>query len=210
VKKKMSQQIWIPGAASVAIRCKDGVVIGNDTRSTWGYSINAKNVAKVFPLTKDKRIAMSCYGLIGDFQALSRIMQAQANIYELREGYKISVKAMSKMVANYLYQRKMAPLLTNIVIAGIDQEGPKVFTCDAIGSLMENDYGVAGSSATFAIGILETEWKPMLVEEGFELIKKVIKNATTRDAMSGNAMDVMVITMDEVQSHRIPFDELGE
>ena len=56
-----------------AIRCKDGVILGNDTRSTWGYAINGKNVTKVFPLTKDKRIAMTCYGLIGDFQALARI-----------------------------------------------------------------------------------------------------------------------------------------
>lgn len=206
----MAQQIWIPGAAAVAIRCKDGIVLGNDTRSTWGYAINGKNVAKVFPLTKDKRIAMSCYGLIGDFQALARIMQAQANIYELKEGYKISVKAMAKMVANYLYQRKMAPLLTNIVIAGIDQDGPKVYTTDAIGSLMEDDYGVAGSSSFYAVGILEAEWKPMSTKKGVELMKKVIRNATKRDVMAGNAMDIMSITMDKVEVKRIPFDEIGE
>ncbi len=206
----MSQQIWIPGAASVAIRCKDGVVLGNDTRSTWGYGVNGKNVAKVFPLTKDKRIAMSCYGLTGDFQALSRIMQAQANIYELKEGYKISVSAMAKMVANYLYQRKMAPLLTNIVIAGIDKEGPKVFTCDAIGSLMEDDYGVAGSSSYYAVGILEAEWKPMTTKKGAELVKKVIQNATKRDILAGNAMDIMTITMDDVKITRIPFEGIGE
>ena len=206
----MAQQIWIPGAASVAIRCKNGVVLGNDTRSTWGYAINGKNVTKIFPLTKDKRIAMTCYGLIGDFQALARIMLAQANIYELKEGYKISVNAMAKMVANYLYQRKMAPLLTNVIIAGIDEDGPKVFTSDPIGSIMEDDYGVAGSSATFAVGILEAEWKLMTVEKGKALIKKVIRNATKRDAMAGNAMDIMAITLKDVEMERIQFDELGE
>ena len=206
----MSQQIWIPGAASVAIRCKNGVILGNDTRSTWGYAINGKNVTKIFSLTKDKRIAMTCYGLIGDFQALARIMLAQANIYELKEGYKISVKAMAKMVANYLYQRKMAPLLTNVVIAGIDEDGPKVFTSDAIGSLMEDDYGVSGSSATYAVGILEAEWKLMTVEKGKALVKKVIRNATKRDAMAGNAMDIMAITLKDVEMERIQFDELGE
>ncbi|MHA1646845.1 MAG: proteasome subunit beta [Promethearchaeota archaeon] len=203
-------QIWVPGACAVAIRCKDGVVLGNDTRSTWGYTVNDKNVTKIFPLTKDKRIAFSCYGLVGDFQALARIMQAQANIYELREGYKISVQAMAKMVANYLYQRKMAPLYANVIVAGIDEKGPRVFTMDAIGSLMEDDYGVAGSSGTFAIGMLEAEWKPMTTKKGVELVKKVISNAIKRDAMAGNAMDVMAITMKGIETKRTSFSDLGE
>ena len=60
----MSQQIWVPGACSVAIRCKDGVVLGNDTRSTWGYTVNNKNVKKIFSLTKDKKIAITGIGIV--------------------------------------------------------------------------------------------------------------------------------------------------
>ncbi len=153
---------------------------------------------------------MTCYGLVGDFQALARIMQAQSNIYELRENTRISVGAMAKMVANYLYQRKMAPLYANVIVAGIDKDGPKVYTMDAIGSLMEDDYGVAGSSGTFAVGILEAEYKPMTTKKGIELMKKTISNAIKRDAMAGNAMDIMSITMDKVETVRIPFEGLGE
>ncbi|WP_457558821.1 proteasome subunit beta [Candidatus Harpocratesius sp.] len=204
-------QIWIPGACAVALRCTDGVILANDTRSTWGYTVNNKNVTKIFPITKDGRVAISCYGLIGDFQALSRIMLAQANIYEIREGHKISVKAMAKTVANYLYQRKMAPLYTNVLVAGIDEHGPAVYTMDAIGSLSEEEYGVAGSSATFAVGILEAEYSPEItVKEGFELIKKVMSNAVKRDAMAGNSMDIMVITQEKVENQRLPLVDLGE
>ncbi|MHA1520086.1 MAG: proteasome subunit beta [Promethearchaeota archaeon] len=204
-------QIWIPGAAAVAIRCKDGVILGNDTRSTWGYTVNSKNTNKIFPITKDGMVAISCYGLIGDFQALSRIMLAQANIYEIREGVKISVQAMAKTVANYLYQRKMAPLYTNILVGGVGEKGPAVFTMDAIGSLSEDDYGVAGSAATYAVGILEAEYNPeMTVKEGVKLMKKVIKNAVKRDALAGNAMDIMTITAKGVKSERIPMKDLGE
>ena len=205
-------QIWIPGACGVAIRCKDGVVLGNDTRSTYGYTVNNKNVAKIFPLTKDGRVAMTCYGLIGDFQALARIMQAQANIYEMREGYKISVQAMGKMVANYLYQRKMAPLYVMIVIAGVEENGDgHVYTLDAGGSLTEDDYGMAGEAMYFASGLLEAEYKPTLtVKKGVEFMKKVIKNAVVRNAMVGSGMDVMSITKDGVVSERFPLDDLGE
>lgn len=204
-------QIWVPGACSVAIRCKDGVVLGNDTRVIYGYTVNHKNVKKIFPLTKDKRIAMSCYGLTGDYQALSRIMQAQANIYELREGVKISVKAMAKMVANYLYQRKMYPLFANVEVAGVDKDGPAVYTMDAIGSLMEDDYGVSGSGAAYAIGIIESEYTPKItMKKGIELVKKSIRNAIKRDAMTGNGIDIMAITMASVEEMRVAIDELGE
>ena len=207
----MCAQIWIPGACSMAIKCSDGVVLGNDTRTSWGYTVSNKNVKKIFPLTADKRIAMSCSGLVGDFQALSRIMQAQTNIYELREGHKIPVVAMAKMVSNFLYQRKMAPLFANVEVAGIDEDGPRVYTMDAIGSLMEDEYGVSGSSATYAIGILEADYKSgMTVKEGVKLVKHTIRNAIKRDAMTGNGIDIMAITMDEVKEERIPIDELGE
>ncbi len=206
-------QIYVPGACSLAMRCKDGVVLANDTRVIWGYTVNNKNVSKIFPLVDDKKIAMTCYGLTGDFQALARIMLAQSNIYNLREGVKISLQAMSKMVANYLYNRKQAPLYANVIIAGVDKEGPRVFTTDALGSLMEDDFGVAGSGATFAVGILEAEYNPdMTVKQGIKLAEKTVRNAIKRDAMTGNGIDIMAITMDKVEEIRISLDseQLGE
>ena len=44
----MSQQIMVPGACGVAIKCKDGVVLGNDRRATWGYTVTNKTTKKVF------------------------------------------------------------------------------------------------------------------------------------------------------------------
>lgn len=204
-------QVWIPGACSVAIKCKDGVVLGNDTRVIWGYTVNNKHVKKIFPLTADKRIAISCSGLVGDFQALARTMQAQANLYELKEGVKISVQAMAKMLANFLYQRKMAPLYANVEIAGVDENGPRVYTLDAIGSLMEDNFGVSGSGAQFAVGILEADYSTKLtVKEGIELVKKVVRNSVKRDAMTGNGIDIYTITKAGAEEQRIPISDFGE
>jgi proteasome beta subunit len=120
------------------------------------------------------------------------------------------VRAMAKMVANFLYQRKMAPLYANVEIAGVDENGPQVFTMDAIGSLMEEDYGVSGSSATFAVGILEAEYNSkMTVADGKALIQKTIRNAVKRDAMTGNNIDLMTITKDDVEEFHIPIEELS-
>lgn len=205
----MSQQIMVPGACGVAIKCKDGVVLGNDNRATWGYTVANKSTKKVFKITD--YIGIAAYGLIGDFQILVKIMRAQANLYLLDAGERISTQSMGKLVSNYLYSRKMFPLYTNLVIAGVDKDGPKLFTLDAIGSLMPDDYGTAGTGMLLSIGILEAEYKKeMSVEEGEKLVEKAIKAAIKRDAMSGNGIDILTITKDGAKEKHIEIKELGE
>ena len=205
----MAQQIMVPGAVGVAIKCKDGVVLGNDKRATWGYTVTNKATKKVFKITK--YIGIAAYGLIGDFQMLTKIMRAQAKLYKLEAGERISTKSLGKLVSNYLYSRKMYPLLTNLVVAGMDKDGPKLYTLDAIGSLMPDDYGTAGTGMLLSIGILEAEYRPdMTVEEGEKLVEKAIRNSIKRDAMSGNGIDLLIITKDGSEEKSIEITELGE
>ncbi len=205
----MSQQITVPGAAGVAIKCKDGVILGNDRRATWGYTVTNKSTKKVFLVSE--KIGFAAYGLIGDYQILARIMRAQANLYALDAGAKINTKSMAKMISNFLYSRKMAPLYTNLVVAGYDEEGPQLYTLDAIGSLIPEDYGTTGTGMLLSIGILEAEYKPDIsIAEGEELVTKAIRNAIKRDAMSGNGIDLIIITKDGAQEKFIEIDELGE
>ena len=58
----MAQEIMVPGACGVAIKCKDGVVLGNDNRATWGYTVANKSTRKVFKITDN--IGLAAYGLI--------------------------------------------------------------------------------------------------------------------------------------------------
>ncbi len=205
----MSQEIMVPGACGVAIKCKDGVVLGNDRRATWGYTVTNKSTKKVFLITEN--IGLAAYGLIGDFQILTKILKAQANLYELDAGEQISTKSMGKLVSNYLYSRKMFPLYTNIIVAGMDKEGPMLYTLDAIGSLMPEDYGTAGTGMLLTIGLLEAEYKPdMTIAAGEKLVEKAIRAAIARDAMSGNGIDILTITKTGGKEKYIEIKELGE
>lgn len=199
----------VPGACGVAIKCKDGVVLGNDRRAIWGYTVTNKSTKKVFKLTE--YIGMAAYGLIGDYQMLTKILHAQANLYKLDTRERISTKSLAKLLSNYLFSRKMAPLYTNLVVAGMDKDGPELFTLDAIGSLIPEDYGTTGTGMLLSMGILEAEYNPDLtVAEGEKLVEKVIKAAMKRDAMSGNGIDILIITEDGSEEKFIEIDELGE
>jgi len=205
----MSQQIMVPGACGVAIKCKDAVVLGNDRRATWGYTVTNKSTQKVFKITE--YIGLAAYGLIGDFQILVKILRAQASLYELETEDRISTKSMAKLVSNYLYSRKMMPLYTNLVLAGVDEDGPKLYTLDALGSLMPDDYGTAGTGMLLSIGILEAEYKKdMTVAAGEKLVEKAIRNAIKRDAMTGNGIDILTITQEGAKEKYIEIKELGE
>lgn len=202
-------EIMVPGAASVAVKCKDGVVLGSDKRATWGYTVTNKSTRKVFKITEN--IGLAAYGLIGDFQILVKILRAQANLYELDAGEPISTESVGKLVSNYLYSRKMYPLFTNLIIAGVDKDGPKLYTLDAIGSLLPDDYGVAGTGMLISVGILEAEYSPeIMVSEGEKLVEKTIRNSIKRDAMSGNGIDLLIITKEGVKEKSIEISELGE
>lgn len=205
----MSQEIIVPGAASVAIKCKDGVVLGSDRRAIWNYTVTNKSTRKVFSVTD--YIGIACYGLIGDFQMITKILKAQAQLYKFEAYERISTKSMAKLLSNYLYSRKMAPFYTNLVIAGMDTDGPKLYTLDAIGSLLPEDYGAAGTGMLLSMGILEAEYKEdMTVEEGEKLVEKVIRNAMKRDAMSGNGIDIIVITAEGATERFLEVKEVGE
>ncbi|MHA1371791.1 MAG: proteasome subunit beta [Promethearchaeota archaeon] len=200
-------EITIPGAVSLGLKCVDGVVLGNERRFIWGYTALVKNVKKIFKLTD--RIALSVAGLISDMQMLAKIMRAQANLYELDHGAPITVKALAKLLSNYLYQRKLMPLYTQVIIAGVDDDGPGLYTLDPIGSFIPDDYAAAGSSTTLAISILESEYKKdITVKEAKALVEKAIINSIKRDATTGEIMDVMTITKDGISEYSKDISEV--
>ena len=205
----MSQQIMVPGATAVGIKCKDGVVLGNDRRATWGYTVTNKTTQKLFKITDN--VGMAAYGLIGDFQFVSRVLKAQAALYVLDANDKISTKSVAKLLSNMLYSRKMAPLYTSLIIAGVDKEGPQVYTLDGLGSVIPEEFGATGTGMLLSMGILEADYKPdMSIEDGVKLVEKAIRNSIKRDAMSGNGIDLLIITKDGAEERRIEIKELGE
>lgn len=196
--KAQQIQIVVPGAASVGVKCKDGVVLANERRAIWQYTIISKSVKKVFRITE--RIGFTIGGLISDMQMLTKYMRANANLYELNNEKPMKVKSLTKLLANFLYQRKMAPLYTQIIVGGFDEAGPQLYTLDPIGSLIPDDFAAVGSSTTLAISILEAEYTPEItVEEAKVLVEKAIVNSIKRDATVGDGIDMLVITAEGSQ-----------
>jgi proteasome beta subunit len=195
---------WIPGATTIGVVCQDGVLLASEKRVAYGYLVVSKGGKKVFKITD--RIGAACAGLVADMQILTREVEAQANLFSMDVSRPISVRATAKLMANILFNRRYAPLITQTIVAGLDEEGPSLYVLDVLGSLIPDKYAVVGSGTEIAIGVLEEGYKEeMMLKDAKELVTRAIKSAISRDVMSGDGIDFLIITKEGIAEESIKF-----
>jgi len=195
---------WIPGATTIGTVFTDGVILASEKRVVYGNLIVSKGGKKVFKITD--QIGAACAGLVGDMQILAREVEAQANLFSMDVGRPISVRSAAKLMANILFNRRYAPLITQTIIGGLDEEGPSLYVLDVLGSLIPDKYAVVGSGTEIAVGVLEEGFKEgMKLKDAKELVTRAIKSAISRDAMSGDGIDFLIITKEGVAEDSIKF-----
>ena len=195
---------WIPGATTIGVVCRDGVILASEKRVSYGYLVVSKGGKKVFRITD--QIGAACAGLVGDMQILTREVEAQANLYSMDVGRPISVRSAAKLMSNILFNRRYAPLITQTIVAGLDEEGPSLYVLDVLGSLIPDKYAVVGSGTEIAMGVLEDGYKEDLkIKEAKDLVTRSIKSAISRDAMSGDGIDFLIVTKEGITEESIKF-----
>ncbi|MHA1136899.1 MAG: proteasome subunit beta [Candidatus Thorarchaeota archaeon] len=181
------------GATVVGIKCTDGVVVATDTLITWGTHVLSEKGVKAFKLTDS--IVLASAGLTSDYQMLVNRLQAQIKLYELNQKKSITVKALSKMIANTLYSTRMSPLYVQTVVVGVDGNGPQLYTLDMGGSLIPDEFTATGTGTGTAYGVLENSLKAdVTVKEAEEIAIKAVKASISRDIQSGGNIHVMSVT----------------
>jgi len=195
--------MYIPGATTIGLVFKEGVILAAEKRVSYGYFIISKGGKKVFKITDT--IGAACAGLVSDMQSLIRDVEAYANLYRLDNNRPITVRATSKVMANLLFNSRFMPLITQTVVGGIDDEGASLYVLDVLGSLIPDKYAAVGTGAEIAVGMLEESYRDgMSLKEAKDLLVRAIKSAISRDAMSGNGIDFLIITKKGIEEETIP------
>jgi proteasome beta subunit len=196
--------LWIPGATTIGLAFKDGVILASEKRVSYGYLVVSKGGKKVFKITD--HIGVACWGLVSDMQILVREIEAYANLYSLETSRSIAVKAAAKLMSNLLFAHRLAPLITQTIVGGIDEEGPSIYVLDVLGSVIPDKYAVVGSGTEIAIGVLEEDFKEGLtLKEAKDLVMRAMKSAISRDIMSGDGIDFLIMTKEGTQEETIKF-----
>jgi proteasome beta subunit len=185
------------GTTTIGLVFNGGVILATEKRATMGFMIASKRAKKVYQVAN--RIGMTTAGGVGDAQQLARILTVECNLYQIRRSRSITVGAASTLLSNYLNQNRYFPYYVQLLVGGVDETGPSVYSVDAMGGATKEEEIVAtGSGSPMAYGVLEDRFhKDMTRDEAIELAIRGLKAAMKRDAGSGEGIHVVVITKDE-------------
>jgi proteasome beta subunit len=195
---------YVPGATTIGVVCKEGVILASEKRVSYGNFVVSRVGKKVFKITE--RIGAACAGLVSDMQILVREVGAYAKLFKFDAKRPISVKSTAKLMSNLLFGRRYFPLITQTIVGGMDEDGASVYVLDVLGSVIPDKFAAVGSGAQIAIGVLEESYnEEMNIEELKKLTIRAIKSAVSRDVMSGDGVDFLVITEEGLQEDSMKF-----
>ncbi|MDP2841922.1 MAG: archaeal proteasome endopeptidase complex subunit beta [Candidatus Methanoperedens sp.] len=184
------------GTTTIGLVCDTGVVLATERRATMGHFIASKDAKKVYQI--DDLIAMTTAGSVGDAQRLVKWMQVESRLYKMRREESMTVKGIVSLLANILSGNRYYPYFVQLLVGGVDKNGPGVYSLDALGGIIEEKKAVAtGSGSPMAYGVLEDRYvENMPIDDGVELAVRALHNVMKRDSASGDGIEVIKITAD--------------
>jgi 20S proteasome subunit beta 2 len=209
------------GTTIVGLCCKDGVVLGADTRSTGGPLIMDKDKLKIHNLAP--RIYSCAAGTSADCDHLTRQAKAELALLLIENelsgeyGTLNSIPSAVYSITKSLWKhggesRKPSAVF---LIGGVDTKGAKLYQIDSDAFPVRIAFGALGSGSTDAIALLETacrglereessglEYIDVSVEKGIDIVRKAVQAGILNDLGSGSHVDLCVITPDNVQRWR--------
>ena len=202
--ESQQQFTYVPGATTIGVVCTDGVVLASEKRLSYGNLVISRVGKKVFKITD--RIGAACAGLVSDMQILVRQVEAYSNLFELDTKRNMPVKSAAKVMSNLLFNRRLIPLITQTLVGGIDEEERSLYILDILGSVIPDKFAAVGSGAQIAVGVLEEGYKEdITVKEAKDLAVRAVKSAISRDTMSGDGVDFLIVTKEGIQEDSLKF-----
>jgi hypothetical protein len=101
------------GTTTVGLICDGGVVLASEKRATMGSFIASKAAKKIYQL--DDRIGITTAGVVGDAQALIRVIRVEGQLYKIRRDESMTVRAVATLLSNVMrgHRPKWCTLILN-------------------------------------------------------------------------------------------------
>lgn len=184
--------LTLKGTTTIGLVCKDGVILASDTRVTMGFYVAHKHGKKVYQI--DHHLGMTIAGSVADAQMAVDVLSANARLYRINLGRPLPVSSAARFLSNLLFSARYMPLMAQVLVGGVDNTGPHVYSIDPFGSLTEEKMVSTGSGSPVVYGILEDKFREgASVKEMLPVVVKAVNAAMKRDAASGDSFNVSVI-----------------
>ena len=195
------------GSTSIGIRCPEGVVLG----------VEKKGLSKLMEVTKseklveiDRHCACAMSGIVGDARVLIDHARVEAQNHKFNYVENLNVElitqAVSDMAMNFgegyegSKRKPMArPFGVALLIAGVDENGPKLYQTDPSGTYFEWQARAIGSGGDTAMTSLKESYhQNMTLVEAEKLVLQTLKHVM-EEKISTDNVEVCSIRADTKQ-----------
>lgn len=186
------------GTSIMAIKFKDGLILGADSRTSMGAMVANRVTDK---LTKVHDNIWCCRsGSAADTQAVAEMVRYYLEHYSISFGRQPTAKTAASLFRKLCYENKNM-LTAGIILAGYDEKtGGEIYSIPIGGSMHLQDYAIAGSGSTYIYGLCNTNWKEnMEKEEAINFVKDSLTQAIRWDGSSGGVIRMVVLTKEGVE-----------
>ncbi|KAH3679360.1 hypothetical protein WICMUC_001041 [Wickerhamomyces mucosus] len=182
----------------MAVKFKDGVVLGADSRTTTGSYI-ANRVTDKLTQVYDK-IWCCRSGSAADTQAVADIVKYHLELYTAQHGKPPSAKVAASIFQELTYTNKDA-LSAGLIVAGFDEKtNGEVFSIPLGGSVHKQPFAIAGSGSAYIYGWTEKNFKEnMNKEEVVSFVKTALAQAIKWDGSSGGVIRQVILTKEGIE-----------
>jgi proteasome alpha subunit len=159
------------GSTAIGMVCADGVLLVADKRIVDKLVI-PESVEKIFQI--DDHIAATASGILSDARVLIERAQVKAQQHKVTYDTPIDTVAVVKDICALkqicTQSGGLRPFGVSVILAGIDNDGPKLFETDPTGIYFQFRATVIGEGETEIEEILDKEYsEKMSIEEGLKL-----------------------------------------
>lgn len=177
------------GTTTLSFKFQHGVIVAVDSRASAGQYIATLKANKVIEINPYLLGTMS--GCAADCQHWERLLAKECRLFELRNNFRISVSAASKLLCNMMLQYRGTGLSMGSMICGWDKKGPGLYYVDDNGTRYSGEMFSTGSGSSFAYGVMDSGYRnDLTIEEAYDLGRRAISYATHRDNFSGGVVNM--------------------
>lgn len=138
-------------------------------------------------------------GTAADTSMTTKMVSSQLELHRLNTNRVVPVACASTLLKQYLF-RYQGYVSAALVLGGVDNDGPHIYSIHPHGSTDRIPYATMGSGSLAAMSVFESRWKPdMTEEEGMKLVRDAITAGIFNDLGSGSNVDLCIIRKNSKQ-----------
>jgi 20S proteasome subunit beta 4 len=184
----------------MGIKGKDFVMLCTSATAVQQIITMKDDEDKIVPL--DTHTVLACSGEPGDRVQFSEFVAANVRLYALRNGSKLSTKAIANFARGELATAlRKGPKSTNLLVAGYDEgKGPSLYFLDYLATMHKMNVAGYGYGSWFVLSMYDRLWHPDLTEEeAIKMMKLGLEEVKRRLVVASSSYTIKVVNKDGIK-----------